>query len=73
MRPVEQKYKNKVAFVDIDVANRTPETQALMRKYNVRVVPTLVFINKQGQVVKVTEGSMPKQQLEGYLDSISND
>ena len=71
MKPVEAEYKGKVVFVDIDVANRTPETQALMQKYNVRVVPTLVFINKKGQVVKITEGAMPKEELEGYLDSIS--
>jgi len=71
MKPVEEEYKGKVVFVDIDVANRTPETTALMQKYNVRVVPTLVFINKNGQVVKVTEGAMPKEELERYLDSIS--
>ena len=70
MKPVEEEYKGKVVFIDIDVADRTPETQALMQKYNVRVVPTLVFINKNGQIVKVTEGAMPKEELEGYLDSI---
>ena len=41
-----------------------------MKKYNVRVVPTLVFINKKGQVIKVTEGAIPKQEIEGYLNSI---
>lgn len=68
--PIKQKYQGKVVFVDIDVASGTPESQALMQKYNVRVVPTLVFINKNGQVVKVTEGAIPKEELEGYLDSI---
>jgi len=71
MKPVEEKYKGKVVFIHIDVANRTSETTALMQKYNVRVVPTLVFVNKNGKVTKVTEGSMPKQELERYLDSIS--
>jgi len=41
-----------------------------MKKYNVRVVPTLVFINKNGQVVKVTEGAIPKEEIERYIDSI---
>lgn len=71
MKPVEEEYKNKVVFVHIDVANRTPETTALMQKHKVRVVPTLVFVNKKGQVIKTTEGAIPKEELERYLDSIS--
>lgn len=67
---IEQKYQGKVVFVDIDVANPNPETQALMQKYNVKVVPTLVFINKNGQVVKVTEGAIPREEIEGYINSI---
>lgn len=73
MTPVETEYKNKVVFVDIDVADRNAETEALMQKYNVRVVPTLVFIDKKGKVVKRTEGAMPKEELEGYLDNISDE
>lgn len=67
---IKQEYQEKVVFVDIDVADGKPETNALMQKYNVRVVPTLVFINKKGQVVKVTEGAIPKEEIERYLDSI---
>ncbi len=70
MGPTEQKYKDKVVFVHIDVANRTPQISELMKKHNVNVVPTLVFINKNGQVIKTTEGAIPKSELEEYLDSI---
>jgi len=72
MNPVEQEYKNKINFVNIDVSQGTTQTQALMRKYNVRVVPTLVFINKNGTVTDRTEGSMPKEKLEEYLNKICN-
>jgi len=68
---VKQKYQGKVVFVEIDVADGTPATQSLMKKYNVKVVPTLVFINKNNQVVKVTEGAIPQAELEGYLNSIN--
>ncbi|MEI8389295.1 MAG: thioredoxin family protein [bacterium] len=67
---IEQEYKGKVLFVDIDVADGTPATQSLMQKYNVRVVPTLVFINKNGKIVKVTEGAIPKEEIERCIDSI---
>ena len=69
--PIKQKYQGKVVFIEIDVANGASETQTLMQKYNVRVVPTLVFINKNGKVIKVTEGAIPQEELEGYLNSIS--
>ncbi|OGH96930.1 MAG: hypothetical protein A2039_01030 [Candidatus Melainabacteria bacterium GWA2_34_9] len=68
---IKQKYQGKVVFIHIDVADGTPQTQSLMQKYNVKVVPTLVFINKNGQVVKVTEGAIPQEEIERYLDSIS--
>lgn len=70
MQPVENEYKNQVVFVHIDVSDRQPANEALIQKYKVRVVPTLVFINKNGKVIKRTEGSMPKEELEGYLNSI---
>ena len=73
MGPVKSEYKGKVVFVKIDVAHRSSETSALMQKYNVNVVPTLVFMKKDGTVYKVTEGAMPAAQLKGYLDSIINE
>lgn len=73
MTPVEAEYKNKVVFVHIDVANRNPSNEALIQKYSVRVVPTLVFIDKNGKMVQRTEGSMPKEELENYLNRICNE
>lgn len=67
---IKQKYQGKVVFIDIDVADGSSETQSLMKQYNVRVVPTLVFINKNGKIVKVTEGAIPQEEIEGYINSI---
>ncbi len=72
MKPVEEEYKNKIIFVDIDVSQGSRQTQDLIKKHNVKVVPTLVFINKNGKVIDRTEGSMPKETLKGYLDKICN-
>jgi len=70
---IKEEYKNKVLFVKIDVADRTEETSELIEKYEVRVVPTLVFIDKKGKTTKVTEGAIPKEELKKYLDDISNE
>lgn len=72
MKPVEEEYSNKINFVHLDVSKETSQIQDLVKKYNVKVVPTLVFINKKGKVVNKVEGSMPKETLEGYLDRICN-
>jgi thioredoxin 1 len=72
MTPIKSEYQGKVNFVKIDVSRSNPQTQALISKHKVRVVPTLVFLNKKGKIVKRTEGSMSKEELKGYLNSICN-
>jgi len=72
MKPLIPKYKNKINFEKVYVNTNTPETKKLMKEYNINVVPTLVFVNKQGKVVRKTEGSMSQQKLEGYLNNLTN-
>ena len=72
MKPVEEEYSGKIKFVDIDVSEGNRQTQELVSKYNVRVVPTLVFMDKNGKTVDRTEGSMTKETLEGYLNKLCN-
>lgn len=73
MKPIKPEYKSKVVFVKINISDGRPETGNLMKKYNVNVVPTLVFMHKDGTIFKVTEGAVPAGQLKGYLDSIINE
>ena len=70
--PLEEDYKNKITFYNVDVNSSDPDNQKLVKKYKVNVVPTLVFIDKNGKVVRRTEGSMPKAELKKYLDELSN-
>lgn len=70
--PLKAKYKNKVKFRKIMVNTTNKEEEALVKKYNVKVVPTLVFIDKNGKITRKTEGSLPKSRLEGYLKELNN-
>lgn len=70
LEPAEKKYHDKITFKKINVNSTAGNTQSLVKKYNVNVVPTMVFLNKEGKVVKRTEGSMPKAELESYLDKL---
>ncbi len=72
IQPLKIKYQDKVVFRKINVSNRTAEVNQLIKKYNVNVVPTLVFIDKNGTTIKITEGYLPKIKLETYLDRMIN-
>jgi thioredoxin 1 len=68
--PLRQEYRNKVVFQKIDVASSSPSTQQLIQSYNVTVVPTLVFMDRNGNTRERTEGSIPQSQLRSYLNEI---
>lgn len=70
MSPLRQEYSGKVSFQKIDVASGTPDTQKLIENYNVTVVPTLVFLDKNGKRHYRTEGYVPEGQLRSYLNEI---
>lgn len=68
MNIVEPKYENKVNFVKVDVSKNTSST--LVKKYDVVVVPTLVFLDKNGKLIKKSTGNMPVKELESNIERI---
>lgn len=66
------KYNNKITLKKIDVTQRDNATQELIKKYEVKLVPTTVFKNNKGETKRRIEGSMQPQILENYLKEISN-
>lgn len=63
----KENYKDKVSIVKINAAENKNQTQNLVSKYQIYVVPTFIYLDKQGKQVKRTEGSMPYEVFEGYL------
>lgn len=72
LKTVEPKYSNKVVFQKYSVNSNNANIQNNVRKYGVKVVPTMVFIDKNGKMIKRTEGSMSSSQLEGILKELTN-
>jgi len=64
------KYSKKINLVKVQVQKRTKENQDLINKYNVTLVPTMVFLKGNGKVLLRTEGSMPAQELEKHLKDL---
>jgi thioredoxin 1 len=65
MKEIEEEYKTKVKVIFYDVWK--PEGQPFGEKYKIRVIPTQVFLDKDGQEFYRHEGYFPKKEIEALL------
>ena len=72
MNEVMPAYADKVTYQKINAQSNDANTSALIKKYSVTLVPTLVFLKKDGTVYKRTEGYMTKSELEKILKGLIN-
>ncbi|RJR31758.1 MAG: thioredoxin [Candidatus Latescibacterota bacterium] len=61
MKEIEEEYADKVKVVFHDVW--TPEGKPYAQKYGIRVIPTQVFLDKDGKEYFRHEGFFPKDEL----------
>lgn len=66
------KYSKDITLKKIDVTQKNNETKELIKKYEVKLVPTTVFKDAAGNVTRRIEGSIQPQILENYLKEITN-
>lgn len=57
---VEPQYSNSIDFIKYDAQDSSSEVAALLKKYDVKLVPTLVFMNTDGKIVKRLVGAEDK-------------
>lgn len=58
---------NKISLRKIDVTKNDKVTKQLIKEYDVKLVPTCVFKNEDGNVVRKTEGMIQPRILENYM------
>lgn len=63
MKEVYPQYQDKVTLVEIPVQDGKAFTEEQIKKYNVTLVPTMIFLDSNGQQVKRVEGAIPKAEL----------
>ena len=63
-------YANKISLRKIDVTNNDKSTKQMIKEYDVRLVPTCIFKNNDGNVVRKTEGSIQPRILENYMKEL---
>lgn len=66
------KYADKITYQKINAQSNDSASASLIKKYNVTLVPTMVFVKKDGTVYKRTEGYMPKSELEKIIKGLIN-
>lgn len=65
---VDDDYEDRVEFIEISVNDNSGAVREQIKKYNVKLVPTMVFLNSKGEQIARVEGSVPKEQLIEYLE-----
>jgi len=61
MKEIEQEYAGRVKVIFYDVW--TPDGKPYGQKYGIRVIPTQVFLDKDGKEYSRHEGYFPKEEL----------
>ncbi len=70
MAGVVEDYKDAVTFEEINVSEQTDKNKALIKKYKITLVPTLVFESKDGKTFKKVEGFIEDDEIENNIVNI---
>lgn len=60
-------YANKISLRKIDVTQNDKVTKDLIKEYDVKLVPTCIFKNSNGDFIRKTEGNIQPKILENYI------
>lgn len=69
MTSIKTQYPNLVVE-EVEVTQKTKATKDLIEKYNVTTVPTLVFIDKDGNVIEKLESEIGRDDIERCVKKI---
>jgi thioredoxin-related protein len=58
---------NKISLRKVDVTKNDKATKELITDYEVKLVPTCIFKNEDGNVIRKTEGMIQPRILENYM------
>ena len=72
VKEVYPSFADKVRLTQVSVQDNSSSTQSMIKKYHVKLVPTSIFVDKNGEIKSTVEGMMDKQTLEQHLNEIAN-
>ncbi len=63
-------YQNKISITEYNIDGSNKEVNDAITEHNINLVPTIIFINKNGKEVRRTEGFVNKNTLEQYFNEL---
>ncbi|MCD7779112.1 MAG: thioredoxin family protein [Candidatus Gastranaerophilales bacterium] len=72
IKEVEGDYTGKINFIQINALEKNRKVQENIKKYHVVLVPTLIFLDNNGNQTNKIEGFIPKEELIGELEEAIN-
>ena len=60
-------HSSKITLRKIDVTQQDKMTREMIKEYGVTLVPTCIFKNSHGEVIRKTEGSIQPKILDNYM------
>jgi thioredoxin 1 len=67
MKAIEEKYSNQIKVVFYDVWKQ--EQAHFAKDYNIRIIPTQVFLDVNGKELMRHEGFFPEKDIDAFLQS----
>ena len=65
MKAIEEKYGEQIEVIFYDVWK--PEESKYAEVYGIRLIPTQVFLNKEGKELFRHEGFFPEESIDNFL------
>ena len=69
MEGLKELYKD-IIFEEINVSEQTKQNKNLIKKYKITLVPTLVFVDINGNVVEIEEGFVERSDIIDNIEDI---
>ena len=63
-------YKDAITFEEINVSDGSKESSEAVKTYKVTVVPTMIFVSKDGKIIQKTEGALTEEEIRTGLNNI---
>ena len=63
-KEIMPKYGDKIVYTEIIVDSRNDMKNALIKKYNVTLVPTVIMLNSDGTQARRIEGAIPAEEMD---------
>lgn len=69
---VEPIYNDKVNFISINALDKSKKVQEYIKKYGIVLVPTIIFVDQNGNQKNKVEGYIHKDELIKEIEDIIN-